>query len=53
MDARVREPSYRDCRCPNDTLRMVKRVADQYDTSLPHCVHRSDMRFMRDDMTIV
>lgn len=53
MDARLREPSYRDCECPAGTQRMIKRLADQYDTQLPHCIAQGNVRFYVDDMIAV
>lgn len=53
MDARMREPSYRDCPCPKGTVRMSKKLADQYDTQLPHCITAQNVRFYTDDMVVV
>jgi len=40
LDARRRPPSYRDCRCPDGTMRMVYRrsMIGQEVHGLPHCV---------------
>ncbi|KAK2574849.1 hypothetical protein KPH14_013082 [Odynerus spinipes] len=40
IDARVREPSYADCKCPSGTSRMVYRrsLVGQNVYGLPHCI---------------
>lgn len=40
IDARVREPSYADCKCPSGTTRMVYRrsLVGQSVYGLPHCI---------------
>lgn len=40
IDARVREPSYADCKCPRGTTRMIyrKSMIGQTVYGLPHCV---------------
>lgn len=50
MNADVREPSFRDCDCPEGTLRAVHAMANQYDHGLPHCVPKERWPFLRNDM---
>lgn len=47
IDARVREPSYRDCICPAGNLRIVYResVLGQVVNGLPHCVTKEVFPF--------
>lgn len=47
IDARVREPSYRDCLCPENTTRMVykKSLLGQTVYGLPHCVSNKISKF--------
>lgn len=47
IDVRVREPSYRDCLCPEDSVRIVyrKSVLGQTVYGLPHCVPRNMLKF--------
>lgn len=47
IDARLREPSYRDCTCPENTKRMVykKSLLGQVVYGLPHCVSNKVVKF--------
>lgn len=53
MDARLREPSYMDCTCPPNTVRIVTTRASTYDNALPHCVPQNSVALYGDDVKIV
>lgn len=53
MNATVREPSYRDCSCPDGTVRCVYNIASVYESNLPHCVPKASWRFYRNSMRAV
>lgn len=41
MDAKIREPSYVDCICPQDTVRAVYKFSSEYESQIPHCIPRN------------
>lgn len=53
MDADVREPSYRDCECPQNTVRVIHSTVSSYDNALPHCVAFDKWDLLKDSMTLV
>lgn len=54
MRADIREPSYRDCECPPDTIRAVYRHPTAYeqigDSALPHCISKLSWNLYRASM---
>lgn len=50
MDANVREPSYKDCTCPSDTIRAVYKISSFYDNAIPHCISEISWKFYKNDM---
>lgn len=53
MDARVREPSYRDCTCPPQSIRMIENFASFYDNAIPHCIPERNVFFYSENMKII
>lgn len=55
MRADLREPSYRDCACPPETVRVVYKHPTAYEQigsgSLPHCIPRNEWALYRASMT--
>lgn len=50
MNADIREPFYRDCKCPEGTTRAVYNIASFYDNSLPHCIPNNQIIFYKNSM---